>query len=273
MEKFLGKVPVLNRRFAVVQGSKVRPIDDFSESAVNMCFSPNERIDLHDVDVVVAFLRLLDEVCAGMLGELVLSCGSVVNLHVHPDWKSCPQLLGKSMDLSAAYKQLAIHPTSFWTSGGICYDPSTDGCMYFIQRSLPFGASASVHAFNRCSRSLWAVGCRLAILPWTVFFDDFLIFAPAPIAKAARAVASIIALATGWSVAEGDKDLAFGSCLDALGVRFQLGRLGLRSFTVTNKPDRLPALEPVPLGGSFNSWSCRRLGVLAAVIGLNWTRR
>ena len=41
------------RRFAVVQKSKCRPIDDFSENGVNACFGSVERVDLRALDEVV----------------------------------------------------------------------------------------------------------------------------------------------------------------------------------------------------------------------------
>ena len=227
LETYLGRVPVISHRFAVVQGAKIRPIDDFSESSVNACFVAGEKIGLHDVDVVAGVIRLLDEACAGQIDRVVLSDGSVRPLRVHPDWRKGARITGKSMDLSSAYKQLAVNPKSLWTAGGACFDPRDGGKIFFVQRSLPFGASASVHAFNRCSRSLWSIGTRLALLPWTVFFDDFIILSPAPLERAAKAVASMIALATGWSVSEGPKDKEFAEQFEALGVSFRV--LGVAS--------------------------------------------
>ena len=39
--------------------------------------------------------------------------------------------------------------------------------------TLPFGAAAAVHHFNRVSRLLWAVGTKSLLVPWANYFDDF----------------------------------------------------------------------------------------------------
>ena len=43
-----------SRRFAVVQGSKVRPVDDYTISMINRAFSAVECIDPSDVDAIAA---------------------------------------------------------------------------------------------------------------------------------------------------------------------------------------------------------------------------
>ena len=234
---------MIKRRFAVVQGPKIRPKNDSSVSSVNACFVAGEKIDLHDVDVVAGVIRLLDEACAGKIDRVVLSDGSVRPLRVHPDWRKGARITGKSTDLSSSYKQVAVNPKSLWTAGGTCFDPHDEGKIFFVQRSLPFGVSASVHALNRYSRSLWSIGTRLALLPWTILCDDFAILSPGPLERAAKAVASMIALATGWSVSEGPKDKEFAEQFEARGVSFRLGGLGSGECTMSNKQDRLPVLR------------------------------
>eukprot|EP00971_Amphidinium_carterae_P131602 2606289-Amphidinium_carterae.1 len=43
----------------------------------------------------------------------------------------------------------------------------------FVQRTLPFGASASVLHFNRAAKSLHYLGAAGGTLMWSPYFDDF----------------------------------------------------------------------------------------------------
>ena len=73
------------RRFVKEQGSKLRPIDDGLEAQLNAAYSSTIRPDLQDADYVIALALQLGE-CASMA------------------------LVGKTLDLSKAYKQLPLLP-------------------------------------------------------------------------------------------------------------------------------------------------------------------
>eukprot|EP00971_Amphidinium_carterae_P152607 3024460-Amphidinium_carterae.1 len=73
---------------------------------------------MQDADLFVAFLRVLDCVCAGSIRELVLADGTCLCLNVHADWRARTQLEGKTLDLSGAYKQVPVNPKHLWTTGG-----------------------------------------------------------------------------------------------------------------------------------------------------------
>ena len=73
------------RRFVIEQGAKLRPIDDGLEAQLNSAYTSTIRLDLQDADYVVA---------------LALDLGKSRDL----DW------VGKTLDLSKAYKQLPITP-------------------------------------------------------------------------------------------------------------------------------------------------------------------
>ena len=73
------------RRFVIEQGAKLRPIDDGLEAQLNSAYTSTIRLDLQDADYVVA---------------LTLELGKTKGL----DW------VGKTLDLSKAYKQLPIKP-------------------------------------------------------------------------------------------------------------------------------------------------------------------
>lgn len=87
---------------------------------------------------------------------------------------------GKTVDLSAAYRQLGVAPSSHWVSFIAVYDPATKSPKVFSMRALPFGASRSVYGFLRVAHSLWWLGCKVLRILWSNFFDDFITFARAP---------------------------------------------------------------------------------------------
>ena len=53
----MGPLRAPSRRFGVVQGGKVRPIDDFSEFWVNETVSLTDKLDLGGVDELAALAR------------------------------------------------------------------------------------------------------------------------------------------------------------------------------------------------------------------------
>ena len=59
----------------------------------------------------------------------------------------------------------------------ILKDPENQTIQCFEGRVLPFGATASVVHFNRCSRQLQHLG-YLLYLPWSSYFDDFPVVSP-----------------------------------------------------------------------------------------------
>eukprot|EP00971_Amphidinium_carterae_P272186 5402136-Amphidinium_carterae.1 len=63
-------------------------------------------------------------------------------------------------------------------AAGAVWNTDSSTVSYFIQRTLPFGARASVAAFNRCSRSLWAIGVTWCRMPWLNYFDDYPVVLP-----------------------------------------------------------------------------------------------
>jgi hypothetical protein len=145
--------------------------------------------------------------------------------------------LGKTIDLSSAYRQLGVSPHSRWVSYIAVYDPSSKTPKIFSMRALPFGASRSVYSFLRVAHSLWWLGCVALKFPWSSFFDDF-------ITLCRRGEVSTMEIATeqffrllGWLVSEGDKNLPFASSFKALGVEIDCSRWqsGLVLFRNTQK--------------------------------------
>ena len=85
---------------------------------------------------------------------------------------------------------------------------------------LPFGACASVYAFNRISRSLLHLLVRLGKITGGVFYDDFPMLEVAESSRLASMVAEHMLSCLGWLFAKGnDKGRPFELSFDVLGVR------------------------------------------------------
>lgn len=175
---------VVSRRFGIRQSSgevvKIRLIDDFTASNVNQTVQVENAPKLHTLDIVAAL------------------CMELLRQHGTTEW------LGKTIDLSSAYRQLGISPQSRWVSYIAVYDPSTKTAKIYSMRALPFGASRSVYSFLRVAHSLWWLGCVALKFPWSSFFDDFITLCRKCEAR--------------WLVSEGDKNLPFACTFKALGV-------------------------------------------------------
>ena len=82
----------VSRRFPLEQAGKVRPIDDLSQSQVNATVTCFEKATVDGPDVICAF--------AVFLMRSLLAAGKPT------------KLLGRSLDLASAYRQLAISDSS-----------------------------------------------------------------------------------------------------------------------------------------------------------------
>ena len=125
---------VVSRRFPLQQGSKIRPIDDYSMSSVNATVGTTEQATTDSIDVI-----------SSMLAELMKQltrCGKDT------------QVLARSFDLSAAYRQLCVAPSSYKFSHICVYDPISAALRVFRQVCLPFGSRSAVNAFIRCARCI-----------------------------------------------------------------------------------------------------------------------
>ena len=100
----------LTTRFALYQGEgkKIRIIDNYRDSAVNSAFTATSYIALQDTDFVVGLLRFFMQIARHQEEVVVeLSNGRVLRKW-RCSMKKRPKLLGRCVDLSKAYKQVAI---------------------------------------------------------------------------------------------------------------------------------------------------------------------
>eukprot|EP00435_Cladocopium_sp_Y103_P041947 s405_g11.t1 len=189
---------VVNRRFGIKQQSgekvKIRLIDDFSASGVNSTVQVESSNKLHTLDVVAAL------------------CLELLKAQPNDRW------VGKTVDLSAAYRQLGVSPQSRSLSFIAVFDPSIGGPKILSMKALPFGASKSVYSFLRVAHSLWWLGSVALKLTWSNFFDDFVTLARSDEAEVVSLTVSQFFRLLGWEVSTGEKDLPFSPTFKALGV-------------------------------------------------------
>lgn len=104
-----------SRRFLLLQGEEKKPrvIDDFSMSAVNEAFGSSSYLDLHDVEFLSSSMVLLARVGArpknSDLSDILCSPRQIFRDKTWPEHMS---FVGRGVDLSKAYKQIAVHPSS-----------------------------------------------------------------------------------------------------------------------------------------------------------------
>lgn len=208
----------ISRRFAVVQSSKVRPIDNYSESQVNDAATITNKCTVDGVDTIAAmastFVKSLKE--SGRGGTIQ----------------------GRAFDLKAAYRQLAVRDECLKWARVATYDPHSKDTVCFQQYTMPFGARASVVAFLRCARMLQWISHRLHIVS-SCYFDDFVLLAPVELAKSTEDTFQVLLDLLGWDFdKEGDKAGKMGSHVSALGVSIDLSETANGIVKVENTDRR-----------------------------------
>ena len=233
------------RRFAVWQRNKWRPIDDFSESGVNACFSYLEKVDLKAFDEVIWTASCFVKFCiVEKRLDFSLSDGTRLCGETDKAWScldlSKPILMTKTVDLKSAYKQFAICPEDRRLSVLALKKPGTSEVKGFISHTLPFGSTAAVLHFNRASRLLHRLGHELMI-PWANYYDDFPVvdftILSDSSANTIRALMKILGFACSI-----DKELPFAPSAEMLGVVLDLGSASFGKVVIRNKEHRLEEL-------------------------------
>ena len=212
------------RRFVLIQGSeqKPRPIDNCLEAQLNAGYSSSIHLRLQDSDYIASMaLHVAKEVSGGRAHASACS------------WQ------GKCLDLSKAYKQLAIHPAHRPLAVIAVRDAEGRDALY-VSNSLMFGSTAAVYAFNRVSRALWYLINRLLWIPSGVFYDDFPLLSPTASAENADDTVSAFLDALGWQHAKtGAKGRPFSHEFDVLGMCLNLEDVCQGQVTLSNKQGRI----------------------------------
>ena len=190
---------IISRRFGITQGQKVRLIDDFTQSGVNLAVQSYEAPQPQSTDVIAS-------ICHSLLES------SKIN-----------ELVGKAFDLSAAYRQVAVAPESAWACYIACFDPELQAPAIFRMRAMPFGAKRAVHGFLRIAYSIWYIGVCGLLLPWSDYFDDFVTFASSESAQATDDAVSLLFRLLGWKHDDKkEKSFNFAKVFTALGISVDL---------------------------------------------------
>ena len=230
-----------SRRFPLVQGDKVRLIDDAKESQINTAYYATNKLALQDVDCLVSLVMQMCR-CFVQRREFAmrLSDGSTVSGRVAPDWGPEVSFLGRTLDLSSAYKQLPTSDQEPWSRIIVVHCPVDNKPKFFVSLVLPFGCTASVYFFNRASKNLWWLFQKMFMVIGTTYYDDYPTVEPEATAGSARACQELLLTSLGWKFAkEGKKALDFSQVFDVLGISLDLSGCNKGNFSINNKASRV----------------------------------
>ena len=231
----------LSRRFGVSQGSKVRCVDDFTRSAVNLATQTTESPKPHTLDVV-----------SSLVVHIMNSLGNRF------DWQ------GRAFDLKGAYRQCPVNPSSYKYAHIAVVCPDDERAYAFRMNALPFGSVMSVHSFLRVSFSLWVLAVRLLRVLWCNYYDDFVTFAPRLEVDSISNCVHTFFKIVGWRFAEtGEKAPPFNCAFSALGIKIDLSAMqgGTVLFDNTEKrtQELLSSLSKVLISGKLSRHEALRL--------------
>eukprot|EP00439_Symbiodinium_sp_Y106_P005317 s10015_g1.t1 len=164
--------------------------------------------------------------------------------------------VGKTLDLTKAYKQLPILPTHRDLCVILVADKD-NATQYYIGNALVFGATSAVFSFNRVARSLWFLISKLMQVPCCFFFDDYPMFCLESEGEEVDRVVSDFLGLLGWDHAtSGSKGLAFSKAFTVLGMQLDLSQLASQTIVLSNKPGRtdriVQKLQEVAEAGNIN---------------------
>ena len=213
----------VSRRFGVRQGStaadgtrvfKVRPIDDLSESLINMTNGGEVTISPMGIDAIVA----------GLVHRLRQKPGA--------------HLSAKTIDLRKAYKNLPVSGPALQDSHLMVFDPDTNEPQVFLSKVLPFGARASVMGFCRVAAGLWAAGVSIFHLHWTSYFDDFFLICEQGEEVHLEMAQRLFFQLLGWETSH-EKEAEFAELARVLGVEIDLASAHLGEVMIRNTIGRV----------------------------------
>ena len=237
---------ICTRRFPLKQTDKIRLIDDGLESGLNSAYSCYNRLELMDMDSVVALAHSILKAFVGSGDrsfKLRLGSGEILEGPVHKSWGKTCSLVGRTLDLKAAYKQLAVSPEQGFVRVLTAYDPIRRVPAFFIINALPFGATSAVYGFNRVAKSLWHIMVSLGGVWTTQYFDDYPNVETKELAGSSRSFMEFILHALGWKYAmEGKKAEPHAASFKVLGVELSLQSSAEGQITVSNKRERVDDL-------------------------------
>jgi hypothetical protein len=238
----INDIPHVSRRFPIQQGGKLRAIDDFHESNINLAYGFCDKLQLMDVDSIAASIRIIEHIVVDRPSVVKHPDGHLREIAIHDEWLTdnrLSQWQGAALDLKSAYKQIAIAPEQRWSNIISVFDPTTQQAALFVQNTLPFGATSSVMIFNRIARFLWFVGCKEFNAIWHNFYDDYPTLSPTILSKSTKSALELFMSLLGWKIACDDKkQMTFAEMFTALGVVFDVSDVGGLGAFINNTAKR-----------------------------------
>ncbi|CAE7232725.1 unnamed protein product [Symbiodinium sp. CCMP2592] len=213
---------LIARRFGLRQTDKVRVIDNCKSSGYNQTIGLPERFRLHGIEFLCA-----------LIVRAMKDARSLIT-----------PILGRTFDLTAAYKQYAVHSEDRAIMRIGARDTDTGAVRLYGVNSLPFGATGSVAGFLRTSAASWFLGCRALRLAWVNYFDDYPCLCKASAhAHVDRIVDRFFGLLGILYACEGRKAVPFAKTFKALGILVDLENFCSGEVTLKHTPERIASLS------------------------------
>ena len=220
----LGADEVPSHRFPLRQGEKLRPIDDYTLSGVNHCVTTLEAPTVDTADVASAMAAKL--------------CWSLL------DRGRPARLLGRSYDLTSAYRQLCVSRASRPFAIIAVYDPHRKCVVWFRQVCLPFGGKASVNGFIRCGRCIQWIANKCLWIAVSSYYDDYIVLSDEALERSTGEAMDLLFTLLGWEFdREGAKADNFSGSVSALGIHLRLDRTSDGVVLVDNTDKRKSDLD------------------------------
>ena len=156
------------------------------------------------------------------------------------------KLVGRTYDLTAAYKQFGVSSFDRVLLRIAVKDTDANTVRLLGVNSLPFGASGSVGGFLRLSLAVWYIGLVGLRLAWTAYFDDYTNFSAENTASNAEGAITGLFNLLGLDFAQsGDKALKYSQRFKALGVCFDLSEASEGRASIGHTAERRSEIELV----------------------------
>ena len=172
--------------------------------------------------------------------------------------------LGKTYDLTAAYKQFGIAAKDNKDLLRIiAMDTDNMTPMMLGANSMPFGATGSVSAFLRVGLAVWFVGVKALGICWTAFFDEYTVLPRRSLTNSTSLAVEMLFDLIGIDFARtGKKATEFCSVVKTLGLQLNLqdpqGRVTL-GHTEDRKAELAADLEQIISDGRVEAKFAERL--------------
>ena len=191
---------LVSSRFPLLQGGKLRPIDNYSSSLINDTVTVSEKPITHSIDEIALLITKLAKAAKK---------------------KGIKSIFGRTADLKSAYRQLAVADSSLRFSYLAVYHPHEAEPKLFQQLAVPFGSTKAVYSFLRVARALWTILVKGALIPTTNYFDDFVLLALSGDRSSCSHAFDEVMRLLGWKLSE-DKTTEWATSFEALGVLFEI---------------------------------------------------